>query len=58
VAILDGSGARKQVPRTVHGVSYQVPFYRPPIDSLFARIERWTATDTGISHWRSISHYM
>jgi hypothetical protein len=55
VPILDATGARKQVPRTVHGISYRVSFYRPRIEGLFARIERWTATDTGISHWHSIS---
>lgn len=29
--------------------------YRPRIEGLFARIERWTDKKTGISHWRSIS---
>ena len=29
--------------------------YRPRIEGLFARIERWTEMATGISHWRSIS---
>ena len=29
--------------------------YRPRIEGLFARIERWTDKATGISHWRSIS---
>jgi hypothetical protein len=56
VPILDVTGARKQVSRTLHGTSYRVSsFYRPRIEGLFARIERWTATDTGISHWRSFS---
>lgn len=34
---------------------YTIQRYRPRIESLFARIERWTDTQTGISHWRSIS---
>jgi RHS repeat-associated protein len=29
--------------------------YRPRVDSLFARIERWTTQDGGDVHWRSIS---
>src|SRR4051812_27350576 len=29
--------------------------YRPRIDSLHARIERWTAAEGGDVHWRSIS---
>jgi len=34
---------------------YTVQRYRPRIEGLFARIERWTDKQTGISHWRSIS---
>jgi hypothetical protein len=34
---------------------YTVQRYRPRIEGLFARIERWTNKVTGISHWRSIS---
>ena len=34
---------------------YIVQRYRPRIEGLFARIERWTDKVTGISHWRSIS---
>jgi RHS repeat-associated protein len=34
---------------------YVVQRYRPRIEGLFARIERWTDKTTGISHWRSIS---
>lgn len=34
---------------------YTVQRYRPRIEGLFARIERWTNKQTGISHWRSIS---
>lgn len=34
---------------------YAVRRYRPRIDNLFARIERWTKRDNGEIHWRSIS---
>lgn len=35
--------------------SYLVRRYRPRIEGLFARIERWTQVDSGETHWRSIS---
>jgi hypothetical protein len=34
---------------------YLVKRYRPRIEGLFARIERWTSLDTGEVHWRSLS---
>ena len=34
---------------------YQIKRYRPRIEGLFARIERWTEQATGICHWRSLS---
>ncbi len=34
---------------------FRVYPYRPRVEGLFARIERWVATDTGEVHWRSIS---
>ena len=34
---------------------YCVRRYRPRIEGLFARIERWTNCDTGEAHWRSLS---
>ncbi|HEY1354334.1 MAG TPA: SpvB/TcaC N-terminal domain-containing protein [Ktedonobacteraceae bacterium] len=55
VPILDASGKRQTLPRTLYGVSYMVHLYRPRIEGLFARLERWVAVDTGISHWRSIT---
>lgn len=55
VPVLDAVGNRASTTRTVHGMSYQVSWYRPRIEGLFARIERWTDATTGISHWRSIS---
>ncbi|MCU0543439.1 MAG: toxin [Oscillatoriaceae cyanobacterium Prado104] len=34
---------------------YRIRKYRPRIEGLFARIERWTKLDSGEVHWRSIS---
>ena len=56
------SGAEDLVPvlehrgrRTVDGREYTVQRYRPRIEGLFARIERWTDRDSGDTHWRSIT---
>src|SRR5262245_13591178 len=46
---------RDQFQRVVDGVEYKVHPYRPRIEGLFARIERWTRVDTAETHWRSIS---
>jgi RHS repeat-associated protein len=43
-------------PRVVDGVTYRIDRYRPRVEGLFSRIERWTST--AIPHecfWRSIS---
>jgi RHS repeat-associated protein len=55
VPVLDESLKRVVFERTVHGVAYAVHCYRPRIEGLFSRIERWVAKDTGLSHWRTIS---
>ena len=55
VPVLDPDGTRKTLSRTVWGTTFTVAFYRPRVEGLFARVERWTDTATGISHWRSIS---
>jgi RHS repeat-associated protein len=34
---------------------YEIVRYRPRIEGLFARIERWARTSDGDTHWRSIS---
>jgi RHS repeat-associated protein len=34
---------------------YKIRFYRPRIEGLFARIERWTEKSTGIIKWRVIT---
>ena len=50
-----GSWRRDSTPRTVNGVDYTVERYRPRIEGLFARIERWTRKSDDDTHWRSIS---
>lgn len=46
---------RETTIRTVAGTTYQVQAYRPRIEGLFSRVERWTDQQTGEIHWRSIS---
>ena len=41
--------------RTVGTDQYAVRRYRPRIEGLFARIERWTQKESGDAFWRSIS---
>src|SRR5207237_10267347 len=55
VRVLYNRGVRAHQQRAVHNVSYVISPYRPRIEGLFARIERWVAANTGISHWRSIT---
>lgn len=52
-----GKWERESLPeRTVNGVTYRVDRYRPRIEGLFARIERWTNTEDATDmFWRSIS---
>lgn len=54
---VNGEWVREMLPlRTVDGSSYRVQRYRPRIEGLFARIERWTnQADPADSFWRSIS---
>jgi hypothetical protein len=54
---VDGEWARESLPlRTVDGRTYRIRCYRPRIEGLFARIERWTnQTDPTDTFWRSIS---
>ncbi len=50
-------GAWIQVPeqRVVRGRRYLVQRYRPRIEGLFARIERWRDLNSGETHWRTIT---
>ena len=51
VPALDGNGSIAEVNRD----GYRIRSYRPRIEGLFARIERWTKLSDGDVHWRSIS---
>jgi RHS repeat-associated protein len=58
VPLLVQTGAkwgRVFVNRTIGQTHYRVQSYRPRVEGLFARIERWTDTETGDTHWRSIT---
>jgi hypothetical protein len=47
----DGNHLLNEYPRD----GYMVQLYRPRIEGLFARIERWTNTTNGEIHWPSIT---
>ena len=53
VPVLKADGSRK-VLDSPDGL-FKICRYRPRIEGLFARIERWTEVDSGEIHWRSIS---
>jgi hypothetical protein len=53
VPVLRPDGTRYTDDVTVPG--FTIDRYRPRIEGLFARIERWTESATGDVHWRSIS---
>jgi hypothetical protein len=53
VPVLQPDGTRFKGDTTAPG--YIIHRYRPRIEGLFARIERWTNVATGEIHWRSIS---
>jgi RHS repeat-associated protein len=55
VPILDNGGNRFSLSRTVHGVAYRIHLYRPRIEGMFSRIERWARVDNQVSHWRTIT---
>ena len=50
----NGNWQREALPtRMLDGESYRVQRYRPRVEGLFARLERWTNLQTRESHWRS-----
>jgi RHS repeat-associated protein len=52
----NGAWTRAENLRTMHGRDYLIQRYRPRIEGLFARIERWSNTvDSTDVFWRSIS---
>jgi RHS repeat-associated protein len=53
---LNDDGTRSSETRNIAGTEYHIHRYRPRIEGLFARIERWTnVADPKDVHWRSIS---
>lgn len=42
-------------PRMLDGENYRIQRYRPRVEGLFARVERWTNLQTGEIHWRSVT---
>ena len=58
VRVLTKEGAdwkRTTTQRTDGGLDYTVATYRPRIEGLFARIERWENNATRETHWRTVS---
>ena len=53
VPVLKPDGSRYKDDTTDQ--DYIIHRYRPRVESLFARIERWTRKDGGDVHWRSLS---
>lgn len=54
--IMEGKHVIHDKPRSVDGKTYNIRRFRPRIEGLFARIERWTnRDDPADSFWRSIS---
>jgi hypothetical protein len=56
--LVEGNGrwVREPTTRTLaDGSTWRVQRYRPRIEGLFARIERWVDVERGDSHWRSIT---
>ena len=55
VPVLQDDGSRRVEQRSLDGVAHTVHHYRPRIEGLFARIERWANRTDGTAFWRSIS---
>ena len=51
----DGTWRQTPTRRSEGGRDYLVQGYRPRIEGLFSRIERWRDRATGETHWRTIS---
>ncbi|MGG5890090.1 SpvB/TcaC N-terminal domain-containing protein [Falsiroseomonas sp. HC035] len=55
VPVLMPNGSRHKDRRDRDGQGWSVERYRPRIEGLFSRIERWTRHDGGETFWRTIS---
>src|SRR5258706_11798581 len=51
----NGKWERKPFDSPADEPGYIIQRYRPRVEGLFARIERWTDKTSGISHWRSVT---
>ena len=51
----DGCWQEAPAQRAEGGRDYLIQAYRPRVEGLFARIERWRDLDTGETHWRQIT---
>ena len=51
----DGRWEQAPARRAEGGRDYLIQGYRPRVEGLFARIERWRDLDTGETHWRTIT---
>ena len=51
----DGTWREVSARRTEGGRDYLIQGYRPRVEGLFARIERWRDLITGETHWRQIT---
>ena len=40
---------------TLSGQTYSITRYRPRVEGIFARVERWRRQSDGISHWRVVT---
>ncbi|MCM3870735.1 MAG: hypothetical protein ND895_08585 [Pyrinomonadaceae bacterium] len=49
------SGVHDNFQKELNGATFFVQRYRPRVEGLFARIERWRNHATGDVHWRSVS---
>jgi RHS repeat-associated protein len=52
VRVAEGTGTRLDI---VDRGDYRVQRFRPRVEGLFARVERWTHQGTGDAHWRAIT---
>ncbi len=55
VPVLKKDGATCWADEEFEREGYRIKRYRPRVEGLFARIERWTRLEDGATHWRSIS---
>jgi hypothetical protein len=51
----DATGNRVTLLHPAHAPGHRIDRYRPRVEAGFARIERWTRTADGDTHWRTIS---